>query len=378
MKPVLLIIYLLCLVLAACGAAGSERVPVDQLPDPAIYALAASELPEIGVSWQQAYNQTTEEQGYKWSYRAYQAYQPGSAQNELDAAYAVNNDIYLYENDMRREDLPQPPASLGNISGVTWKTGTQLHKVGDKSAVWKTTLGDQFTPVWWLEFYKGHAYVRISLFGFPDQIAPAIIYGLADILAERLPSSTDELRSDVGTPAIAQAQPVLTLIPVQATPFPLTSALPGAAGTIPILGYTAPPGETGMVSFADETGSQLSDGVQGIDDILADQGSGTGYEWVGWTEQTEPVTLTFTLADDAQVFAVELGIYHRDGLGIFVPSRITINGVGFDLAADAVPNNQRSTLTLSGPFEGGKVTIMLNHRGRGWIMLDEVRFLSEK
>ena len=124
----------------------------------------------MGVGWQQSYNQTTLEQGYKWSYQAYQAYQPGSAGGELDHAFAVNNDVILYEVDMSREDLPQPPQALGNIQSISWKVYAQLHRVGDKSAVWKTTLGDLLTPVWWLEFYQGHAYVRISLLGFPTRL----------------------------------------------------------------------------------------------------------------------------------------------------------------------------------------------------------------
>ena len=368
--------FLLALLLVACGGAASQRLPADQLPNPAIYSLTTSDLPQVGVDWQQSYNQTSYEQGYNWSYQAYQAYQPGNSQSELDNAYAVNNDVYLYENDMRRADLPQPPSSLGDISNVSWKTASQLHEVGDKSAVWKTTLGNLYTPVWWLEFYKGHAYVRISLFGFPDQIAPAYIYGLADIVAERLPDSNEELLADAVTPAVAPAQPVSTALPAESTSVYPALITPSSYWSITIVGYSAPAGETGMVSFADETGSQLSDGVLGSDDILADQGNGTGYEWVGWSEQTEPVTLTFSLSMVGEVSEVVLGIYHRDGLGIFVPSRVTVNGKTFDLAADAVPNNQRGDLTFDGPFDGGTVTIVLNHRGRGWIMLDEVRFLS--
>jgi hypothetical protein len=75
---------------------------------------------------------------------------------------------------------------------------------------------------------------------------------------------------------------------------------------------------------------------------------------------------------------VEIGLNHREGLGIFVPSRVTINGQSFELAADAVPNNQRKDLNFMGPFNGPKVTIVLNHRGRGWILVDEVRFVSGK
>ncbi len=199
MKRAWLLSCLFSLLLAACGA-GSEKIPTSQLPNPALYALTAADLPAVGADWGQTYNQTSEEQGYKWTYQAYQAYQPGISANELDNAYAVNNDVYLYEEDMRRADLPQPPASLGNLQNISWKPATQLHKVGDKSAVWKTTVGDLYTPVWWLEFYKGHAYVRISLFGFPDQLAPAVIYGLADIVDGRLPSSTDDLKSAGETP----------------------------------------------------------------------------------------------------------------------------------------------------------------------------------
>jgi hypothetical protein len=355
---------MMLLLLAGCRASRSDRVPTAQLPNPAIYALSASDLPPVGESWQQSYNQTTEEQGYRWSYQAYQAYQPASLANQLDYAYAVNNDVYLYETDMSREDLPQPPTSLGAIQGVSWAPATQLHEVGDKSAVWKATVGDVFTPVWWLEFYKGHAYVRISLFGFPDQIAPALIYNLADTIAGRLPASTTELLADATH--VVPTQPQLTANPVENLPSPSIEPSTPITNTIPVLSYRAPPGETGMVSFADETGSQLSDGVTDSDDILADLGTGTAYEWVGWTEQTEPVTLTFTLPASSQIAAVMIGISHREGLGIFVPSQVTINGQSFELAEDAVPNNQRGDLTFSGPFEGQQVTIVLNHRSRGW------------
>ncbi len=377
MKIRFLLLSSILMLLAAC--AGSVQIPAAQLPDPAIYTVRLSELPEVGFDWQQTYNQTTLEQGYKWSYQAYQAYQPGSAGGELDSAFAVNNDVILYEVDMRREDLPLPPQTLGNIQGVSWKAGTPLHRVGDKSAVWKTTLGDLLTPVWWLEFYQGHAYVRISLLGFPDQIAPAIIYGLADILAERLPTSVEKLRSDVATvvPTQLPAAPTITpqAPPVQ-SPVTPTISLESPLEYLSVLSYTAPPGETGMVSYLDDTGSQLADGAIGADDILTDLGNGTAYEWVGWTELTEPVTLTFTLPAESKVSAVVIGFNHRDGLGIFVPSLVTINGKSFSPGAEAVPNNQRGDLIINGPFDGPRVTIVLNHRGRGWILIDEVRFIA--
>jgi hypothetical protein len=208
-----LLLLLLPFLMIACGPVRSDQVPVAELPDPAIYALTITELPDVGLPWQQTYNLTTTEQGYKWSYLAYQAYQPGNLNVELESGFAVNNDVVLYEVDVSRDDLPQPPQTLGNIQDISWKSVPQSHPLGDKSALWKTTIGNMLTPVWWLEFYLGHAYVRISLFGFPDQIASAIIYGLGDIVASRLPISMDTLRSDAATQVTTQAPPPLTATP---------------------------------------------------------------------------------------------------------------------------------------------------------------------
>jgi hypothetical protein len=380
MKKHWLWLIVLAGLLVSCGSSASDLVPVSDLPEPAIYALRPSELPEVGLGWQQAYNQTSTEQGYKWAYLAYQAYQPGSLGIELESGFAVNNDIVLYEADMRSEALPPPPSTLGEIQVDTWKSVTQPHRVGDKSAAWKTSLGEMLTPVWWLEFYQGHAYVRISLLGFPDQIAPSILYGLADIVAERLPGNVAKLRSDAATQ-------IATPLPIEPTGKPEMSSppTPQASATsipesdnqtgVPVLSYSAPAGETGMVSFYDDSLSQLTDGIYGADDILTDQGQGTAYEWVGWTELTDPVTLTFTLQADVSLSSIEIGFNHREGLGIFVPDLVTINGVDFALPADAVPNNQRLDLSFSGPFQGPVVNIVLHHRGRGWILVDEVRFI---
>ena len=376
MKVRLLFLLIIVLPLVACGSGSSAQVPIAQLPDPAIYALTITELPEVGLIWQPSYNQSSTGEGYKWAYLAYQAYQPAGSGGELESAFAVNNDIILYELDVHRQDLPQPPQTLGDIQGISWKTATQLHRLGDKSALWKTTLGELYTPVWWLEFYQGHAYVRISLLGFPDPIAPPILYGMADIVAERLPRSNDRLLSDAATLVPTWPAPLPTSDSLLTTP-PIspTSSAPASGSDLAVLGYSAPLGETGAVAYLDETGRQLIDGIQGDADILADLGSGTAYEWVGWTDLTDPVTLTFSLPAETSVAAVQLGLNHREGLGVFVPDHVLVNGVRFDLAADAVANNQRGDMTLSGPFDGPTLSIVLYHRGRGWIMLDEVRFI---
>ena len=375
-----LLVVLALVLLAACGPTGSDLVPIAELPDPAIYALHLSELPDVGLPWQQTYNQTKTQEGSLWSYRAYQAYQPGNLGVELESAFAVNNDVILYEVDMRRVDLPQPPAALGNIQNISWKSVSQTHRFGDKSAVWKTSLGELFTPVWWLEFYQGHAYVRISLLGFPDQIAPAILYGLGDIVVERLPRSVATLRSDAAT-VIATPLPLpsATVVAEPTLSMPTTESTPTTLGLkigLPVADYSAPPGETGMVSFKDDTGSQLTDGILGSDDLLADLGNGTAYEWVGWTEQTDPVTMTFTVAGN--IGAVQIGFNHRDGLGVFIPVSVSINGKSYQLEADDIPNNSRGDLTFSGPFQAPEVKIVLLHRGRGWILVDEVRFIPSK
>ncbi len=378
---IVLLVAVITLVLSSCGPGVSDQVPVSELPDPAIYGLTLQELPEVGFAWQQTYNQTQTDQGYKWSYLAYQAYQPGSLSGELESGFAINNDIYLYEVDVSHEDLPLPPQTIGNLQNITWKSAPQTERLGDKSAVWKTTIGEMLTPAWRLEFYQGHAFVCISLFGFPDQIAAAYIYGLGDILAGRLPRSVSTLRSDVATHIATQPLPAKTPSPQPtplaggASPTPAFPAL-SAPGYLVPGSYTAPPGETGMVPYLDETGIQLSDGIIGSDDILADQGTGTAYEWVGWTEATDPITLTFTFSGQISISAVEIGISHRDGLGIFVPGSVSINGQSFDLAADAVGNNQRGDIIFAGPFYGPTVQIALHHRSRGWILVDEVRFVS--
>ena len=381
MKVSHFLLFLLPILLLACGSGGSDLIPVTELPDPAIYALTIPELPEVGFNWQQTYNQTTIEQGYQWAYLAYQAYQPGSMGVDLESGFAVNNDVVLYDVDVSRDDLPQPPQSIGEINDISWVRVAQSNRIGDKSAVWKTTLGDMLTPIWWLEFYKGHAYVRISLLGFPDQIAPAIMYGLADIVSERLPRSVNALRSDSATQVTTRPSqsPTLPTPPIPSD-IPAMQSFPELTpqATHAPLTYTAPPGETGMVPYIDDTGSQLSDGIKGTDDILADQGSGTAFEWVGWTDLTEPVTLTFSFEGDPRISSVEIGFNHRDGLGVFVPEFVTINGVDFELSADEVANNQRKDVVFRAPFIGSEVQIVLYHRGRGWILVDEVRFIPNQ
>jgi hypothetical protein len=106
---------------------------------------------------------------------------------------------------------------------------------------------------------------------------------------------------------------------------------------------------------------------------------------VGWTEANDPVTLTFFFEGTVIISEVQIGLSHCNGFGVFVPSELAINAVvptisyesaGFNLGADDVPNSQRADLTFSGPFTASQVQIILHYRGRGWILVDEIRFLQ--
>jgi hypothetical protein len=85
--------------------------------------------------------------------------------------------------------------------------------------------------------------------------------------------------------------------------------------------YTATPGETGLFTYFDDTGAQLTDGVLGANDWTLNLGQGNAQEWVGWVI-VEPV-LTFTFTGSPTLHEVQIG-FNRDenGGGIFLPTRV--------------------------------------------------------
>jgi hypothetical protein len=359
---------------AACGPAGGDLLPLAELPDPHLYALTAADLPAVGTDWQTRYDDYSEQERGKWVYVAYEASQPPTLGGDLGFAFSVLNDVIVYEEDVSGEDLPQPPDELGAIAGLNWQLMTSLRSIGDQTAVWRTTIGELQTPAWWLEFYKGHAYVRISLFGLPDALAYGLIHDLADVVAGRLPDSVTELRQD----AIESAQSLPSGPPANSTPAPQPAALlaaePDPASLVTALSYTIPPGETGMYAYLDETAAQLADGVLGSDSLLADLGNGAAYEWVGW-RKTANLKLLFALPQSTSLAAVQIGFNHAERFGVYLPAQVTINGLAFDLPADLIPDNQRAFLSFPGPFSGPQLEISLSYRGQGWIVVDEVRFV---
>ena len=360
---------------AACGPGGSDLVPLAELPDPHFYALTIADLPEAGADWQTSYDSSRDQERGKWVYVAYEASQPPLLGGDMGFTFSVLNDVVIYEEDVSRSDLPQPPTELGAITEIKWQPITRLRMIGDQTLVWRTTLGDMQTPAWWLEFYKGHAYVRISLFGFPDALAYGLIHDLADVVAGRLPESVTELRQH----AAQAAQTLPAALPVNATPAPqpagLAAAEPDPASLVTAISYIAPPGETGMYAYTDETAAQLIDGILGGDSLLTDLGSGPAYEWVGWREAA-PLKLTFALPLTSTLSAVQIGFNHAERFGIYLPAQVVINGLSYDLPADLLSDNARGFISFPGPFSGAVLEISLAYRSEGWILVDEVRFVA--
>ncbi len=361
---------------AACGPAGGDLVPLAELPDPRYYALVPADLPEAGADWLVSYDNYAEQGRGKWVYVAYQASQPPTLGGDLGFSFSILNDIIVYEEDVSQTDLPKPPAELGAITGLDWQVMSSLRQVGDKTLLWRTTIGDLQTPAWWLGFYKGHAYVRISLFGFPDALAYSLIHDLADVVAERLPDSVTELRQDA---AQAAQTPSSSGYINLATPAPqsaeLLTAEPDPVDLAAALSYTATPGETGMYVYLDETAAQLTDGVLGGDSLLDDLGSGPAYEWVGW-RQAAPLQLTFALPPAASLSAVHISFNHAERFGVYLPAQVVINGLAYELPADLLPDGQRGFVVFPGPFSGETLEINLAYRSEGWILIDEVRLIK--
>jgi hypothetical protein len=151
----------------------------------------------------------------------------------------------------------------------------------------------------------------------------------------------------------------------------------GATPVIP-LSYTATVGEGvaqgGSFNYLDETGGQLTDGVYGINDWMANLGNGNAYEWVGW-RVADPV-LTFQFAGPVTITQVGIDFNRTEPAGlIFLPNAVTIGSTDFTPAPDAIPESTRGTLFFDGLWVGNTLTIHLaDANPNNWIFVDEVTF----
>jgi hypothetical protein len=141
----------------------------------------------------------------------------------------------------------------------------------------------------------------------------------------------------------------------------------------------ATPGEGanqgGYFNYFDDTGSQLTDGVYGVNNWQTDLGNGPAYEWVGW-RVADPV-ITFTFSNPVTIDQVGID-FNRDNQPlsqIFLPSTVTINGVNFAVSPNAIPDMTRGTVLFSGSWTGTNLTVTLTDSdATRWIFVDEVTF----
>jgi len=145
--------------------------------------------------------------------------------------------------------------------------------------------------------------------------------------------------------------------------------------------YVSTPGEgrpLGLYDYLDETGSQLTDGVTGLDNVVADLGNGPAYEWVAW-KTVEP-TITFTFSEAViMITSVQLGLARSDGVNrIHLPSTVTVGGTMFVPSGVEIANDTRGFLTFSGSWSGTNIAIQLSDNDpTWWVFLDEVRFFGQ-
>ena len=150
-----------------------------------------------------------------------------------------------------------------------------------------------------------------------------------------------------------------------------TTALSWGQFITPIA-YTASPGGVGTFTYFDESGSQLTDGILGLDDWTADLGNGNAFEWVGWT--TPAPAITFTFSGNPTIQTVLIGFNRSEATGaIFLPLTVTIGGVEFALSGSELVDGTRGFLTFSGPWTGNTLQIDMAERG-AFTFVDEIRF----
>ena len=115
--------------------------------------------------------------------------------------------------------------------------------------------------------------------------------------------------------------------------------------------YTATAGQTGLFTYFDDTGVQLTDGILGANDWTLDLGHGNAQEWVGWN--TVGPTLSFTFTGSPTVHEVQIGFNRGEVSGnIFLPASVMISGSTFALGGDEIADGTREFFELCRHLDG--------------------------
>jgi len=153
----------------------------------------------------------------------------------------------------------------------------------------------------------------------------------------------------------------------------VVAAVPARAQFVVPSFYTATPGGVGGFTYFDDTGSQLTDGVYGVDDYTADLGQGNAYEWVGWTDPNP--TITFDFPSSITVQSVLIDFNRNEGAGIYLPANVTIGGTVFNLNGDEIDFGTRGTLVYNGSWTGSSLDVDMSAAGP-YTFVDEVKFAT--
>lgn len=141
--------------------------------------------------------------------------------------------------------------------------------------------------------------------------------------------------------------------------------------------YSATKGEGraqgGLYDYFDNTGSQLTDGILGGNDILADLGRGRAYEWMGWGI-AQP-RMQFKFAKLVNIKRVEIRFNRNDKAAVALPAKVTINGVAYKVNPNKIADKTSGFLSFEGAYVGRQIKIQIT-RGKGWVFIDEVRFVD--
>ncbi len=135
--------------------------------------------------------------------------------------------------------------------------------------------------------------------------------------------------------------------------------------------YTATPGGTGLYTYFDDTGSQLTDGILGVDNWQADLGHGPAYEWVGWTMGNPSVMFNF--ASNVTIQTVQIGFNRTEGVNIYLPTSVSIGGTVFPLSSTDIPDGTRAFLNFNGSWTGNSLQVNLA-AGGAYTFVDEMKF----